>query len=139
MYDEMKNICAVEDHYLPYKKMLLTKTPPLVPYLGVFLRDLTFIEVGNPTYLDKEKRMINYDKFRMLAAVIEDICKYQQIPYPFEPMDDVITSLRISMLTLDEDELFNTSKIVEPPCGKRLSASAGPSTSFIKRIKVSSK
>lgn len=138
MYNEMKTLCSVQTHYFPYKQMLITKTPPLVPYLGVFLRDLTFIEIGNPTYLDKKKEMINYDKFRMLAAVLEDIRKYQQIPYSFEPLDDVQTALRVSMQTLDEDELFNLSKTIESN-GIRLSGSRKISGSpgFIKRLKQS--
>ena len=110
----MKNICSVESHYIPYKNMLLQLTPPVVPYLGAYLRDITFIEVGNSTFLKKDKKMINYDKFRMLAAVLQDVRKYQQVPYPFEPILEIQTPLRVSMLTLDEDQLFNLSKIIEP-------------------------
>jgi hypothetical protein len=114
MVDELNDICGVERHYLPYKKALLTKTPPLVPYIGVFLRDLTFIEVGNPTYLDEEKTMINFEKFRMLAAVLEDLRSYQQVPYSFEQNRSVEAAFKHSILTLDPDELYNVSRIVEP-------------------------
>lgn len=109
---EMDDLCCVEKHYIPYKKLLLKQQPPLIPYLGVFLRDLTFIEVGNPTYRDK---MINFDKFRMLAAILEDIRCYQQVPYKFEQNQALQMVFRQSLLTLDADELFNLSRIVEPP------------------------
>jgi len=133
MYKEMKELCCVEKHYLPYKKLISTQTPPLVPYLGVFLRDLTFIEVGNSNHLDEDKKMINYDKYRMLAVVLADLRKYQQIPYDFEVQHDVQTSLRISMLTLDEDQLFNLSRIVEPPTIAR----SKRNSTFITRLKRS--
>ena len=133
MYEEMKELCCVEKHYLPYKKLISTQTPPLVPYLGVFLRDLTFIEVGNSNHLDEDKKMINYDKYRMLAVVLADLRKYQQIPYDFEVQHDVQTSLRISMLTLDEDQLFNLSRIVEPPTIAR----SKRNSTFITRLKRS--
>merc|ERR1712137_1025868 len=63
MYLHMNDLCCIKNHYLPYKRLISNQTPPLVPYLGVFLRGLTFIEVGNPTYIDEEKKMVNYDKF----------------------------------------------------------------------------
>lgn len=133
IYDHLKSLCCIEKHYIPYKKMLLNLTPPMVPYLGVYLRDITFIEVGNSSYLDADMKVINYDKFRMLAAVLQDIRKYQQIPYPFDPLPELQTPLRVSMLTLDEDQLFNLSRIVEPSALQ--STRKKSSSSFIRKIK----
>jgi len=114
LYNEMMELCKVEENYFPYKKLLLTQTPPLVPYLGVYLRDLTFLEVGNPTYLDDEKVKINYDKFRMIASVLLDFQKYQQIHYQFEENKQIQTALRYSMNTMDENELYEASCSIEP-------------------------
>uniref|UniRef100_A0A6U1WWX8 Ras-GEF domain-containing protein n=1 Tax=Vannella robusta TaxID=1487602 RepID=A0A6U1WWX8_9EUKA len=114
IYREMEEMCKVEANYFPYKKLLLSQTPPLVPYLGVFLRDLTFLEVGNPSYLDEEQKMINYDKFRMIASVLLDFQKYQQVLYPFAPHKQIQTALRYSLVTLDENELFELSYEIEP-------------------------
>jgi len=121
MLESLNELCCVETHYLPYKKLISTLKPPMIPYLGVCLRDLTFLEVGNATYLDEEKKIINFDKFRMLAAVLADIEAYQGVPYLFEPVPAVQYSLRHSLLTLDPDELFNLSRIVEPSSLKRTS------------------
>ena len=130
----MDKICSIKQHYLPYKKLLTEQTPPLVPYLGVFLRDLTFIEIGNPNYLDGDCKMVNYDKFRMLAAVLEDLRKYQQISYEFEPIPDVQSVLRTSMITLDEDELYRLSQNIEPPL---LSKQRKGSLGIVARLKRS--
>jgi len=42
---------------------------PTLPYLGVYLRDLTFIEEGNKTYV-KENKLINYEKIQLVGQVI---------------------------------------------------------------------
>jgi hypothetical protein len=42
---------------------------PTLPYLGVYLRDLTFIEEGNKTYIT-EHRLINYEKIQLVGQVI---------------------------------------------------------------------
>jgi len=119
----LNTLCCVESHYLPYKKLISTLKPPLVPYLGVFLRDLTFLEVGNPTYLNEEKGIINFDKFRMLAAVLADVQAFQSVPYEFEALPSIQMALRHSLITLDPDQLYNLSRIVEPSTIKNSSSS----------------
>lgn len=58
---------------------LHTANPPLVPYLGLYLTDLTFIEDGAQDYTDGG--LVNFDKRRLLASVIKEIQQYQQVPY----------------------------------------------------------
>ena len=117
----------------------MTQQPPLVPYLGVFLRDLTFIEIGNETYLDEEQRMINFDKFRMLASVVETFQGYQVVPYDFDTVPTVQIAFRHSVLTLDPDELYNVSLIVEPSSLKRKGSTVivSRSSSLFKSLKRS--
>ena len=114
MYEQVNRLCSVTDNYFPYKKLLLTQTPPLIPYLGLFLRDLTTLEVGNPTYMDEGKKLINYEKFRMIAAVFQDFQKYQQVRYQFAPDKRIQTALRYSLGTKTEKELYLLSRELEP-------------------------
>jgi hypothetical protein len=44
---------------------------------ALFLKDLTFIEDGNPDYLDAEKRIINFAKNRMICAVYRQMQRFQ--------------------------------------------------------------
>uniref|UniRef100_A0A7S4I1Z5 Ras-GEF domain-containing protein n=1 Tax=Vannella robusta TaxID=1487602 RepID=A0A7S4I1Z5_9EUKA len=118
MFKNMSDMCGVEHNYAPYKKKLLSQSPPLIPYLGLFLRDLTFLEVGNPTYLDEAKRMINYEKFRMIANVFQDFQKYQRIRYDFEEVKRVQTAIRYSMVAIDAKQLHKLSCFLEPPVRK---------------------
>jgi len=53
--------------------------PPTIPYLGVYLTDLTFIEEGNKNIVDRG--LVNFDKCYLIAAVIGEIQQYQRIGY----------------------------------------------------------
>ncbi|KAJ1883224.1 Ras guanine nucleotide exchange factor bud5 [Coemansia sp. RSA 486] len=50
------------DHnYANYREMLRRSQPPLLPFLGLYLTDLTFLEDGNPTYRRYEHPLDEYD------------------------------------------------------------------------------
>jgi hypothetical protein len=82
---------------------------------GVYLTDLTFIELGNPDYLP-DNNYINFDKRRKVAAIIADMQMYQQHTYNFvelEPVRGFLTSLGAHGWA-DEKTLYATSWLAEP-------------------------
>ena len=58
---------------------ILQCAPPLVPFIGLFLKDLTFIEDGNATIL--ENGLINMEKCTMVSNIIQSIQQYQELGY----------------------------------------------------------
>jgi len=86
-YKDIIQKLSPAQNWKAYRANLKLANPPCVPYLGVYLTDLTFIEDGNKNFLTvKSGRtdLINLEKMRMQALVILDIMLYQQTPYNFE-------------------------------------------------------
>ena len=57
------------------------------------MRDLTFIEDGNDTYLNEETKLINYEKMKMLATTFAKIHQYQQVACKFDAHPGVVEYL----------------------------------------------
>lgn len=96
--------------YKEYRELLKRVSPPKIPYLGVYLTDLTFIEDGNPNNIG---HLINFHKRRLVHRVLQDIEQYQDTPFNIHP--DNRLSFTLSKLTfMDDNELYNLSLIREP-------------------------
>jgi hypothetical protein len=66
MWDKIAGAMNPEGNYKSYRSHLVNVQPPCMPYIGVFLSDLTFIEDGNPDTLNGRPDMINFEKYRYL-------------------------------------------------------------------------
>ncbi|KAI9362529.1 ras guanine nucleotide exchange factor domain-containing protein [Zopfochytrium polystomum] len=65
-----------------YKDALAAASPPIIPFLPIYLKDLTFINDGNPSNVEG---MINFDKLRMMGNRVKDITSFAKVGYKFEP------------------------------------------------------
>ncbi|KAG5680535.1 hypothetical protein PVAND_010039 [Polypedilum vanderplanki] len=93
--------------------------PPCIPYLGMYLTDLSFIEEGTPDFTPDG--LLNFSKMRMIAHVIREIRHFQQTPYKIDHIPKVTSYLLDTSLLLDDDEMYHKSLRIEPR-SSRLSA-----------------
>lgn len=93
MFKALMVATSASRNYLMYREALRTTVPPAIPYVGVYLRDLTFIEDGNPSYMAKDLGLVNFDKVRMLARVLGEIRTFQQIEPVVEPHTAILSYL----------------------------------------------
>eukprot|EP01094_Clydonella_sp_ATCC50884_P020725 TRINITY_DN4364_c0_g1_i1.p1 TRINITY_DN4364_c0_g1~~TRINITY_DN4364_c0_g1_i1.p1 ORF type:complete len:880 (-),score=376.47 TRINITY_DN4364_c0_g1_i1:260-2899(-) len=97
-----------------YRKAVRAAMMPALPYLGVYLTDLTFIEDGNPDTLDVGGvEQINFGKRKMIFKVIQEVLLYQQRPYSFPSVDPIRTFL-LSFPHGTDKSLYNISLQYEP-------------------------
>jgi len=96
-------------NYKVYRDLLRQSTPPIIPYLGIYLTDLTFIEDGNPDTIDG---LVNFSKRQKIAKVVESIQRYQS-PYNLVKIDMVHRWL-CNINIISEEEAYAMSTKVEP-------------------------
>lgn len=89
------------------------------PYLAVLMRDLTYINDGNPDFNEKEQ--INYTKISMLGSFIEEWRVFQTRHYGFTPnlkivqwMGELELIPDMSNMLLDDDDSTSSSAASTP-------------------------
>ncbi|EFA74821.1 hypothetical protein PPL_11854 [Heterostelium album PN500] len=92
--------------YKVYRDLLSKANPPCLPYLGVCLTDLTFIEDGNP---DQIKGFINFSKRKLIYNAISTVQSFQNTRYNLHPVYQISKLLRNLKPRLDEDDLYRRS------------------------------
>ena len=117
---EFEALMSVEGSFKAYRTAFASTAPPLIPYMGVYLQDLTFIEQGNP---DEINGLVNWEKRVLVSSALEAIQRYQRTPFrrPQEaeqrrrgPPPHVVAHFIATHPRLSEDELYRMSLEVEP-------------------------
>ena len=137
--ETLDSLCSTDANRKAYRQALSAATPPCIPYLGVYLTDLTFLDEGNPdrvkhrvgegTGRDRELELINWRKHQSYAAIIEDIRFYQQTHYNLarcEPLQSYLNEMMADTV-LSVDEQYARSLEIEPrgqPSGAAAQAAA---------------
>ena len=116
--DELHSIMDTELNWTRYRQALLNAPPPKIPYLGLILTDLVFIEDGNKDRLPSGH--INWVKCECLAASLHQVQLCQQSTYPITPNDTLVDSYVLEQAkTLTEREAYDRSLVVEPRSTKK--------------------
>ncbi|CAG8661761.1 16732_t:CDS:2, partial [Funneliformis mosseae] len=112
--DSLNKIMNSTKNFAEYRELLHSANPPCVPFLGVYLTDLTFIEDGNPNNL-KKSRLINFSKRMKTAEVIREIQQYQSAPYNLNPVQEIQTFIQCHLQdSRDVADLYELSLSMEP-------------------------
>jgi son of sevenless-like protein len=110
----MRLLIKTEKNFSNYREALHVANPPCIPFLGVYLTDLVFIEDGIPS-VTKQQELINFGKRKMTAEVIRDIQQYQNVPYTLNPVPELQTWILENMqLARSVHEMYDRSLEVEP-------------------------
>jgi son of sevenless-like protein len=109
-YEELTELMSHSSNSKNYRETLCSIEPPLVPFLGNYLSDLTFIEDGNDPNLPSG--FINFIKRRMTAKILSEIQHFQQVPYNILMNEAVLEFL--SQHPMNEEIQYQMSLHLEP-------------------------
>uniref|UniRef100_A0A8D0D323 Ras protein specific guanine nucleotide releasing factor 1 n=1 Tax=Sander lucioperca TaxID=283035 RepID=A0A8D0D323_SANLU len=110
--DKLQKLVSSEGRFKNLREALKNCDPPCVPYLGMYLTDLAFIEEGTPNYT--EDNLVNFSKMRMISHIIREIRQFQQTAYKIDYQPKVAKYLLDSSSALDEESLYDASLRIEP-------------------------
>ncbi|KAF2074282.1 hypothetical protein CYY_004415 [Polysphondylium violaceum] len=113
---ELQNLMSVEGNHEAYRTELsnVDQKQSCIPYLGVYLKDLTFIQDDT----NKTAATINMRQSMNLYHVLVNIQNFQKNPYTFEDFPKIRENL-LNLSVLSEDNLYLLSVQREPRGCKR--------------------
>ncbi|XP_045570785.1 rap guanine nucleotide exchange factor 4 isoform X2 [Salmo salar] len=79
-YAEFESMMDPSRNHRAYRLTITKIEPPIIPFMPLLLKDMTFSHEGNKTFIDN---MVNFEKMRMIANTIRAVrhCRSQ----PFNP------------------------------------------------------
>ncbi|XP_023606078.1 ras-specific guanine nucleotide-releasing factor 2 isoform X1 [Myotis lucifugus] len=112
LMDKLQKTVSSEGRFKNLRETLKNCNPPAVPYLGMYLTDLAFIEEGTPNFT--EEGLVNFSKMRMISHIVREIRQFQQTSYRIDHQPKVTQYLLDKALIIDEDTLYELSLKIEP-------------------------
>ncbi|KAI8387507.1 ras guanine nucleotide exchange factor domain-containing protein [Blakeslea trispora] len=112
---QIRKLMGANRNFADYRDMIHSVNPPCIPFLGIYLQDLTFIEDGNPDSLPKSSGLINFAKRQKAAEVIRELQQFQNFAYNFHTIPELQDFIKKNMsVDHDPDELYERSLQLEP-------------------------
>ncbi len=124
--EHLKSVVDISKNYVVLRQRLQNHVPPCLPFVGTYLTDLTFVDIGNQTTRqlpgegsEGSKSVINFDKHMKTAKIISELQRFQ-IPYRFTEIPELQTWMQdqlVRVRTSDESSMQNhyrRSLILEP-------------------------
>ncbi|KAF8510357.1 ras guanine nucleotide exchange factor domain-containing protein [Hysterangium stoloniferum] len=132
---QLESLRKMADHarnYSEYRSRLRNTSPPAVPFLGLYLTDITFCREGNPDYRVSpvNRPLINFNKYHKLARIVQDMQRFQ-VQYNLKEIPEVqqylMGQFEQAKNAGDLHDLYRRSLLVEPrrPADASISSSDG--------------
>ncbi|KAK5632544.1 hypothetical protein RRF57_008258 [Xylaria bambusicola] len=128
LFRTLQTIVEPANNHRVLRARLQGHVPPCLPFLGMFLTDLTFVDIGNPATKQhpgvgpqgQGMIVINFDKHSRTAKIIGDLQRFQ-LPYRMAEIPDMQEWLQaqiVRMKELDQSNVqvsyYRKSLLLEP-------------------------
>lgn len=110
VWKDLEEFCHQKRNFRTMRQAVKSTAPPLLPYIGLMLTDLVFIDEGNKSVIDGK---INFYKRQKMSAIIEELHIMQRIPYSFIPVPELQNKLS-NMNVVSTEKLNDLSFKLEP-------------------------
>ena len=111
--ENLKTVVDCSRNYAALRQRLQTTIPPCLPFVGTYLTDLTFVDVGNQTTRQlpgegagESLSVINFDKHIKTARIISELQRFQ-IPYRFTEIPELQTWMQDQLVRVRSSDQSN--------------------------------
>ncbi|XP_051564050.1 rap guanine nucleotide exchange factor 4-like isoform X2 [Myxocyprinus asiaticus] len=80
-YGEFENLMDPSRNHRAYRLTMAKLEPPIIPFMPLLIKDMTFIHEGNKTFIE---RLVNFEKMRMIANTVRIVRHYRSQPFDQE-------------------------------------------------------
>lgn len=124
VFEDLRKVVDISRNYAILRQRVQSHLPPCLPFIGVYLTDLTMVDSANPSTRplandDSKMSVINLDKHIKTAKIISALQKFQ-IPYRFTEVSELQTWMQDQLIRVRSagDKSFHLhyrrSLILEP-------------------------
>lgn len=120
--DGLKEYCALIDSsssFRAYRQALSDSTPPCIPYIGLILQDLTFVNIGNNELMSDGN--VNFSKRWQQFNILDNMKRFKKCQYTFKKNEKIIAFFNNFEPSLNEEALWSISEKIKPRGGKKKS------------------
>jgi hypothetical protein len=139
----LQNIVEPTKNHAVLRQRLQNHVPPCLPFVGTYLTDLTFVDIGNPATKQLPGvggqdgiSVINFDKHTRTAKIIGELQRFQ-IPYRLTEVPDLqewlqaqIFRVRCSNEQNNVQQYYRKSLLLEPRTNFLKSSPIEPQLAF---------
>uniref|UniRef100_A0AC35U356 Ras-GEF domain-containing protein n=1 Tax=Rhabditophanes sp. KR3021 TaxID=114890 RepID=A0AC35U356_9BILA len=114
-YNEFESLLDPSRNHRSYRMFIAKLSPPIIPFIPLILKDLTFINEGNKTYFTG---LVNFEKMHMIADGLRTFrnCKASSLGYITAIKKPEIMYLVKNFLVIDNSKkLMELSYQIERP------------------------
>eukprot|EP00698_Gefionella_okellyi_P024082 TRINITY_DN8408_c0_g1_i1.p1 TRINITY_DN8408_c0_g1~~TRINITY_DN8408_c0_g1_i1.p1 ORF type:complete len:626 (+),score=142.47 TRINITY_DN8408_c0_g1_i1:55-1932(+) len=112
-FDELAMCVSDASDFQGLRAVMHSETKPCLPYLGLYLTDLTFAD----SVQARIGSMINFAKHRRTAAILAELETFKAVPYVLQPVPIIQYYLK-QLSPRDGDELWRVSLEREARIGR---------------------
>lgn len=105
MWEPIYRATDSQRNFGEYRQRLKTTVAPCLPFLGVYLTDMTFIDDGNADRRNSPggHTLINFDKYVKITRILNEIDQFQ-ISYKLLEVEEIQTYLKKTLETVEQDD-----------------------------------
>ena len=107
--EELSELMSSKKNFKRYREEIIKLKSPWLPYLGVHLTDLTYIDETYPTFNKAFNKLLYLPKLKILEKNLKLILSGASVPFQGLKASSTVQQILVSVEVMDEKQLYRLS------------------------------